>query len=114
MGPSDNDVMITIPSAPAATAPMFEDLLGGRHTQQQNHPPPLPPPMEAVEQPPTALDIDESILNALEPAEREAFLEEQRKIMEQIEKSNNKASDAAVRAMAFDQRSSNAVANVAA
>ena len=114
--PSDNDVMITIPSAPAATAPMFEDLLGGRHTQQQNHPPPLPPPMEAVEQPPTALDIDESILNALEPAEREAFLEEQRKIMEQIEKekSNNDASGAAAMATAFDQRSSAAVANVAA
>lgn len=62
------------------------------------------------------MDIDESILNALEPAEREAFLEEQRKILEQIEqdKSNNEASAATARAMAFDQRSSSAVANVAA
>ena len=45
-----------------------------------HHPPALPPP-------PAELDIDDSILNALDPAEREAFLEEQRKIMEQIEKS---------------------------
>jgi len=69
--------------------------------------------MEAA---PPEPDIDESILNALEPAEREAFLEEQRKIMAQIEaeKSNNEASSAAARAMAFDQRSSSAVANVAA
>ena len=100
-----------MPSAPTATAPMFEDL----HTQQPQefHPPPLPPPMEAAPQEP---DIDASILNALEPAEREAFLEEQRKILAQIEreKSNIEASGAAARAMAFDQRSSNAAANVAA
>jgi len=91
------------------SAPMFEDL----HMQQQQHPPPMPPPMEAA---PPALDIDESILNALEPAEREAFLEEQLKILEQIEreKSNNEASGAAARAMAFDQRSSTAVADIAA
>lgn len=98
------------PSAPTASAPMFEDL----HTQQQeHHPPPLAPPMDAA---PPVLDIDDSILNALEPAEREAFLEEQRKILEQIEKekSNNEASGAAARAMAFDQRSSSAVASVAA
>merc|ERR1740117_1059717 len=80
----------------------------------------MPPPMEASEQQqqqqPAELDIDESILNALEPAEREAFLEEQRQILVQIEKekSNNETSGAAARAMAFDQRSSNAVANVAA
>jgi len=100
-----------MPSAPTASAPMFEDL----HTQQPQefHPPPMPPPMEAA---PPELDIDASILNALEPAEREAFLEEQRKILAQIEqeKSNNEASAAAARAIAFDQRSSNAVANVAA
>jgi hypothetical protein len=93
------------------SAPMFEDL--HMQQQQQHHPPPMPPPMEAA---PPALDIDESILNALEPAEREAFLEEQRKILEQIEreKSNNEASGAAARAMAFDQRSSTAVADIAA
>ncbi len=98
-----------MPSAPTATAPMFEDL----HTQQPQEFHPLPPPMEAAPQEP---DIDASILNALEPAEREAFLEEQRKILAQIEreKSNVEASGAAARAMAFDQRSSNAAANVAA
>ncbi|VEU34820.1 unnamed protein product [Pseudo-nitzschia multistriata] len=109
MPPPDLMNMGYSPSAPSA--PMFEDL----HTQQQElHPPPLPPPMEA--QPPPELDIDASILNALEPAEREAFLEEQRKILEQIEKekANNEASGAAARAMAFDQRSTSAVANVAA
>jgi hypothetical protein len=98
---------------PSATAPMFEDLHTQQHHRQEFHPMPLPPPMEAA---PPALDIDESILNALEPAEREAFLEEQRQILEQIEreKSNNEASGATARAMAFDQRSSSAVANVAA
>jgi len=106
----DNLLDMGAPSAPTATAPMFEDL----SHPQEFHPPPLPPPMEAA--PPPVPDIDESILNALEPAEREAFLEEQRKILEQIEreKSNNEASSAAARAMAFDQRSSNAVATVAA
>jgi hypothetical protein len=88
---------------------------GGGQQQQQHYPSAMPPPMEQQQQP-AALDIDESILNALEPAEREAFLEEQRQILVQIEKekSNNEASGAAARAMAFDQRSSNAVANVAA
>mmetsp|Transcript_19543 Transcript_19543/g.54536 ORF Transcript_19543/g.54536 Transcript_19543/m.54536 type:complete len:370 (-) Transcript_19543:287-1396(-) len=108
--PEGDLLNIGLPSAPTASAPMFEDL----HTQQELHPPPLPPPMEAAA--PAAPDIDDSILNALDPAEREAFLEEQRKILEQIEKekSNNEASGAAARAMAFDQRSSSAVANVAA
>jgi hypothetical protein len=120
--PEENHFMAMTTSAPAATAPMFEDLDllggGGGHTQQQHYPSAMPPPMDESEQQqqPTELDIDESILNALEPAEREAFLEEQRQILVQIEKekSNNEASGAAARAMAFDQRSSNAVANVAA
>jgi hypothetical protein len=123
--PEENYMMAMTPSAPAATAPMFEDLDllggggGGGHTQQQQYPSAIPPPIEASEQQhqqSAELDIDESILNALEPAEREAFLEEQRQILIQIEKekSNNEASGAAARAMAFDQRSSNAVANVAA
>lgn len=109
------------PSAPVASAPMFEDLMGG-HTAAMPPPPSNlmdmqavpPPPMEApaVMAPP---GIDEDILAALDPAERDAILEEQRKIMEQIEKekSNDKASSAAARAMAFDQRSSAAVARVA-
>jgi hypothetical protein len=115
--PPEDPMMMMMPSAPAASAPSFEDLLGGTTMQQPSsefHPPPLPPPFE--ESQPAALDIDESILNALDPAEREAFLEEQRKIMEQIEKekSGNRASGAAARAAAFDQRSSAAVAQVAA
>jgi hypothetical protein len=91
------------------SAPSFEDLLdGGHHTHQPNSlemmqavPPPAPQP-----------DIDEDVLAALDPAEREALLEEQRQIMEQIEKlkANNQASGAAARAMAFDQRSNTAVA----
>jgi hypothetical protein len=106
------------PSAPpAASAPCFEDLLDTQqhhHHQTHNHslmdmqavPPPAAPP---------SIGIDEDILAALDPAERDALLEEQRKIMEQIEKerSNNDASSATARAMAFDQRSSSAVAKVA-
>lgn len=113
----ESDLMgVPMTHMPSASAPMFEDLHMQTQQQQHHHPPPLPPPMEAAESAPAALDIDESILNALEPAEREAFLEEQRKILEQIEteKSSNEASGAVARAMAFDQRSSNAVANVAA
>lgn len=95
---------------PEASAPYFEDLLGSQQHYGDTHnlldmPTPLPPPP----------DIDEDILAALDPAERQAILEEQRKILEQIEKerSNDDASSAAARAMAFDQRSSAAVAKVA-
>lgn len=111
--PDDPMMMMMAPSAPAASAPSFEDLLGGTMQQPSElHPPPLPPPVEG----PAAIDIDDSILNALDPAEREAFLEEQRKIMEQIEKEKkgSEMSGAAARAAAFDQRSSAAVAQVAA
>lgn len=118
--PPPSSEVLPPPSAPAASAPSFEDLLdggGGETTQQQQPFAMMPPPMEVPMAPPPAeLDIDESILNALEPAEREAFLEEQRKIMEQIEKekTGNQTSGAAARAAAFDQRSSAAVAQVAA
>ncbi len=94
---------------PAASAPSFEDLLGNNHhaesTSLLEMPTPMPPPP----------DIDEDILAALDPAERDAILEEQRKILEQIEneRTNETASGAAARAMAFDQRSGAAVAKVA-
>lgn len=96
------------PTAPAASAPSFEDLLESEQTTH-NH----LATVQAVPPPPA---IDEDILAALDPAEREALLEEQKKIMEQIEreKASNDASSAAARAMAFDQRSSSAVARVAA
>ena len=65
--------------------------------------------------PPAQPEIDDSFLAGLDPKEREELLAEQRKIMEQIEKEkqNNEASGAAARAMAFNQRSSAAVAEVA-
>lgn len=95
---------------PEASAPSFEDLLGNQQHYGETHnllgmPTPVPPPPE----------IDEDILAALDPSERQAILEEQRKIMEQIEKerSNDTAGTAAARALAFDQRSSAAVAKVA-
>jgi hypothetical protein len=96
------------PSAPAASAPFFEDLMD---QHQPNHlagmqvvPPPEAPP-----------EIDESILAGLDPKEREELLAEQMKIMEQIEKAkqNDNSSEAAARAMSFNQRSSAAVAEVA-
>ena len=102
------------PSAPsfAPSAPAFEDLLD---------PHPAPPPldgMQALPPPPApepAPQIDEDVLAALDPAEREALLEEQRQIMAQIEKNKtgNMASGAAARALAFDQRSNTAVARAA-
>jgi hypothetical protein len=91
------------------SAPSFEDLLDGGH---HNHQPNSLEMMQAVPPPAAQPDIDEDVLAALDPAEREALLEEQRQIMEQIErlKANNQASGAAARAMAFDQRSNTAVA----
>mmetsp|Transcript_11558 Transcript_11558/g.33229 ORF Transcript_11558/g.33229 Transcript_11558/m.33229 type:complete len:463 (-) Transcript_11558:415-1803(-) len=103
------------PSAPVyqPSAPSF-DLLGD---QQFQPPPPLddvqavpPPPLPAMEP-----QIDEDVLAALDPEERDALLAEQRQIMEQIEKDkvSSQASGAAARAMAFDQRSNAAVARAA-
>jgi len=112
--PEDGFFDMGMPSAPTATAPMFEDLHTQQPPPQEFHPPPLPPPMEAAS---PELDIDSSILNALEPAEREAFLEEQRKILDQITRENssaNASASASASATAFDQRSSAYVANVAA
>mmetsp|Transcript_110166 Transcript_110166/g.318437 ORF Transcript_110166/g.318437 Transcript_110166/m.318437 type:complete len:554 (-) Transcript_110166:100-1761(-) len=105
-----------MPPPPAASAPDFEDLMSHQHYDQ---PPPPAPESNLLDMPeamsPPQPEIDEDILAALDPAEREAILEEQRKIMAQIEKEKdqNNASSAAARAMAFDQRSSAAVAKVA-
>jgi hypothetical protein len=97
---------------PAASAPSFEFLMeppaaaaAGMHA--------LPPPASQAPPPP---EIDEDILAALDPAEREALLEEQRQILEQIahNKANENASGATARAMSFNQRSSASVANIAA
>ena len=96
------------------SAPSFEDLLdGGQHHHQPNSLETMqavPPPSNAP--PDNNTSIDEDVLAALDPAERESLLEEQRQIMEQIEsiKANNQASSAAARAMSFNQRSNTAVA----
>jgi hypothetical protein len=105
--PSMSSAPIFEPSAPS-----FEDLLDGGH---HNHQPNSLETMQAVPPPVAQPDIDEDVLAALDPAEREALLEEQRNIMEQIEKekANNQASNAAARAMAFDLRSNTAVAQAA-
>ena len=95
------------------SAPAFEDLLDSQNNYQQHTSgfegvQAVPPPMMAP-------DIDDDFLKALPPEEREALLEEQRKIMEQIEreKAGSTASSAAARALAFDQRSAPAVARAA-
>eukprot|EP00525_Craspedostauros_australis_P001196 CAMPEP_0198125710 /NCGR_PEP_ID=MMETSP1442-20131203/43191_1 /TAXON_ID= /ORGANISM="Craspedostauros australis, Strain CCMP3328" /LENGTH=585 /DNA_ID=CAMNT_0043785367 /DNA_START=35 /DNA_END=1792 /DNA_ORIENTATION=- len=107
---------MSAPSAPMMqpSAPSF-DLLGGAG---EIHPP--PPPLDDVQAvppppPPMEMQIDNEVLAALDPEEREALLAEQRQIMEQIEndKVNSQASGAAARAMAFDQRSNTAAARAA-
>ena len=96
---------------PAASAPAFEDLM--LHTHEE--PNLLDMPSALMPPPPPPPEIDEDILAALDPSERQAILEEQRKIMEEIERSKQgeSASSAAARAMAFNQRSGAAVARVA-
>jgi len=85
---------------PAASAPAFEDLLGNLQT-------PLPPPMQEVS------PEEEMIMGmeGLSQEERRTLLDEQRKIMEQIEreKNANKAAIAAAQADNFDMRSTSNV-----
>lgn len=97
------------------SAPSFEDLLDGQQHHHHHQPNSLetmqavPPPSHSA---PPDMSIDEDVLAALDPAEREALLAEQRQIMEQIEsaKASDQASGAAARAMSFNQRSNTAVA----
>lgn len=94
------------PRPPAATvtpsAPAFEDLMG----EQQA---PLPPP------PPQLSPEEEMIMGmeGLSPEERKNLLDEQRKIMEQIEreKNANKTAIAAAEAENFNMRSTSAAVN---
>lgn len=97
---------------PAASAPSFESLMEPTSTTA----PPLQHDFAGMQAMPPPPAIDEDILAALDPAERDALLEEQRQILAQIEqnKKGDEASGAAARAMAFNQRSSAAVANLAA
>ncbi|CAB9517787.1 expressed unknown protein [Seminavis robusta] len=97
---------------PAPSAPTFEDLLGGTAPPAEQLLPPPPMPVEA-QQPPTE-EFDG--LEGLSEAERNALLEEQRRIMAEIEqnKAAGKAPSSAISAAdAFDQRSNAAVARIA-
>ena len=124
------------PSAPAVlqpSAPTFEDLLGGstntntytNSSSDNNYgaPPPtfdevetLPPPQQQQQSDhPQAFAEDFAGLEGLSEEEKQALLDEQRRIMEEIErnKSGNSASAAVAAAEAFDQRSNAAVARIA-
>jgi hypothetical protein len=94
---------------PTPSAPTFEDLLYGTAPSMAD----LPPPPMPDEQQQLAEEFDG--LEGLTDAEKTALLEEQRKIMEEIER-NKKAkpkSSVASAADAFDQRSNAAVARIA-
>mmetsp|Transcript_15253 Transcript_15253/g.22488 ORF Transcript_15253/g.22488 Transcript_15253/m.22488 type:complete len:486 (-) Transcript_15253:1703-3160(-) len=89
-------------AAVTPSAPAFEDLLGDQQA-------PLPPP------PPQLSPEEEMIMGmeGLSPEERKNLLDEQRKIMEQIEreKNANKAAIAAAEADNFNMRSTSAAVN---
>jgi Ubiquitin binding region len=102
-----------MPPPPAASAPAFEDLMS-QTTHQEPYAMDMPSALMPLPPPPP--EIDEDILAALDPSERQAILEEQRKIMEDIQRSKqgeSASSSAAARADAFNQRSGAAVARVA-
>jgi hypothetical protein len=102
----------TMAALPAMSAPSYEDLLD--HGQPQST-------LEGIEplQAPTTTEIadDDDILNipGLSPEERQALMDEQRRIMEQIEQERaaNEKAIAAARAESFDQRSNASVARAA-
>ena len=88
-----------MPPPPAASAPAFEDLM-----DQFDEP---PPPVYLAPPPPTEEEEVIMGMEGLSPEERSAVLDEQRKIMEQIEREKiaNKSAIAAVQADNFDMRS---------
>mmetsp|Transcript_5458 Transcript_5458/g.8977 ORF Transcript_5458/g.8977 Transcript_5458/m.8977 type:complete len:494 (-) Transcript_5458:66-1547(-) len=90
---------------PAASAPAFEDLLGV-------HAPP-PPQQQFVPAPPPPEEDVIMGMEGLSPEERNALMEEQRNIMQQIEseKSANQSAIAAVQADNFDMRSTTNAVN---
>jgi hypothetical protein len=74
-----------------------------------------PPPQQQSQEHPQAFAEDFAGLEGLSDEEKQALLEEQRRIMEEIErnKTGNSASAAVAAAEAFDQRSNAAVARIA-
>jgi len=110
----------TAPLAPPAvmpSAPAFEDMLSGAPSaplldgMEQLLPPPMP--ADATQQQSDFAD-DFAGLEGMSEEEKQALLEEQRRIMEQIEQNKPGTATAALSAAdAFDQRSNAAVARVA-
>lgn len=97
------------PSQPTASEAAAPDLFQGL----------LPSSPTSTAQPSTnqTSSIDEEVLAGLSPAEREAFLKDQNQIMGQIEEKSKPAPAASNRsaaALAFEQRSTVAVARIAA
>lgn len=96
----------TAMAPPAASAPAFEDLLGVHA---------LPPPQQKFVPAPPPSEEEEIIMGmeGLSPEERNALMEEQRTIMQQIEreKSANHSAIAAVQADNFDMRSTTNAVN---
>lgn len=83
--------------------------------QEFRYPAPLMPEPSAQIETDIELDIDESVLSALGPCERGAFLEEQRKLLEGIERENSirQASSAMAWAMAVEDNLQGAAAAAA-
>ena len=105
------------PAAPAVTAQDF-DLLGGGPVVAPPAPTPaaVPEPAPAPEPAPSPEEEVIMGMEGLSMEERQALIEEQRRIMAQIEseKTSNQASASHTAADAFDQRSNTYVAQVAA
>lgn len=106
---------------PAPSAPAFEDLLYGTAPNapsamggmEQMPPPPMPVDMQQTQQSDNQQAFAEEFagLEGLSEEEKHSMMEEQRRIMEEIEK--NKSTKVASAADAFDQRSNAAVARIA-
>lgn len=93
---------------PAPMAPAYEDLLDHEQQNSVEHIQPMPAPTSTMEEEIMGME-------GLSEEERNALIEEQRQIMAQIEqeKQANAQAIANAQADAFDQRSANAVAQVA-
>ena len=93
---------------PAPMAPAYEDLLDHEQQNSVEHIQPMPAPSSTMEEEIMGME-------GLSEEERNALIEEQRQIMAQIEqeKQANAQAIANAQADAFDQRSANAVAQVA-
>ncbi len=101
----END-LLGFPTAQAPSAPPTEEsLLDNFNGMTPMAPPPPTYPTEQMNDSDEVFDFDIDG-NALSPEEKRKLMEEQRAIMEQIQKqaSENKASEAAVRANTFESR----------